>query len=539
MTTEMKKLPIGIQTFEKIREEGYLYVDKTKYLLELIENGAVYFLARPRRFGKSLTVSTFDALFSGKKELFKGLYAEEFMSRSDFKPSPVIRLDLSKVTTVNGIDVFQQSIEQGILEAAEKLQVPIQQNLSLGDSFRNLISETAKKYNSKVVILIDEYDKPSTDFIDDIVMANKIREILRSYYVQIKANDEYLRFAFMTGISKFTKFGVFSTLNNVQDISVVEKYGQICGITHEELLQYFPQHIEATAQKFQIPADELTQKIKNYYDGFCFDIGGKNRLYNPFSTLYFFQFQEFLNYWIESGTPSMLAKYMKERNLTVEQFRNYPYSKNDLFNSKEIENTSPENYLYQCGYLSIRPGTTNEYALDYPNTEVLNAMSELVSDNLLHKKNEHINNYKSQLLIALSTWNYELLVETFNTLLASIPYDDFYAAARQNVLVNGYKFPVQEWLYRSTILAFLRGCGIATVAEMHTNLGRADMVVTHKGNTFILELKVAYADENPSDKAEEALRQIREKNYAKPYPNATCIGLAIDDKKRQITEFRV
>ena len=213
MESKRLKLPAGLSTFEEIRTEGYIYVDKTHHLVNLIDTGKIYFLARPRRFGKSLTISTFEALFSGRKELFKGLYAEEFLNRPSFKPSPVIWLDLSQVvTTQQRIEKIENSLRQITIETAEQLGVKVPKKLSSGDTLRNLIINTTQKYNQKVVFLLDEYDKPYTDFVNDPVMASKVRNLLRGYYSQIKANDEHISFIFITGISKYTKMGVFSTL---------------------------------------------------------------------------------------------------------------------------------------------------------------------------------------------------------------------------------------------------------------------------------------------------------------------------------------
>jgi hypothetical protein len=296
MENKRLKLPIGIQTFEIIRTEGYVYVDKTKYLVDLIDTGKIYFLARPRRFGKSLTISTFDALFSGKKELFKGLYAEEFLNRPDFEPNPVIRLDMSKVATDCGIDAFKKSMKRIIIELADKLKVKLPQDLHEGDMLRNLIINTTTKYNRKAVILLDEYDKPYTDFVNDHCMAEKVRDVLRSFYVQIKANDEYIRFTFITGISKFAKFGVFSTLNSPLDISLMPKYAEICGYTETEIMQYFPDYLAETANRMQMTTEELIKTMRGYYNGFSFDDEAKARLYNPYSTLSFFAEQKFYNY---------------------------------------------------------------------------------------------------------------------------------------------------------------------------------------------------------------------------------------------------
>jgi hypothetical protein len=535
MENSRLKLPAGIQTFETIRTESYVYVDKTKYLVDLINSGKIYFLARPRRFGKSLTISTFDALFSGKKELFKGLYAEGFLNRPEFVPSPVIRLDMSGVTNDCGIDTMAESLKLQVLRKADSLDIEIATHHSVGDVFDELIAKAVKKYASKVVVLIDEYDKPFTDFIDDTDMAERVRTLLRSFYSRLKVNEEHIRFIFLTGISKFTKMGVFSTLNNLTDISLLEKYGNICGYSETEIIDCFPDYLDETANEHGITTEELVKKMKKYYNGFCFDTSGKNRLYNPFSTLQFFFSKQFFNFWVESGSMSMIAKYLKTQNLTVEQFRNFPVSVDFLTNSVEIDKAPPESFLYQTGYLTLRQGTSRDLSLDYPNTEVLNSMSSLISQNILYDNNDNFTYCSNDLLKGLMTLNCDKVISSFNRLLASIPYDDFTAAARQNISDNDYDFKPQEWLYRSTILAFLRGCGVVVFAEMHTNLGRADLVVSHKGKTWIIEIKVAYEGENPAKKAKEALRQIIDKNYAAPYPDAFCVGMAIDDTVRAIT----
>ena len=539
MENKRLKLPTGTQTFEIIRTDGYLYVDKTKYLIDLIDSGRVYFLSRPRRFGKSLTISTFEALFSGRKEFFKGLYAEEFLNREEFKPSPVIRLDMGGVETYYGIEGIKESIKSKTLLIADELEIEIEKNVSIGDILTNLIVKTAKKYNSKVVFLLDEYDKPYTDFVNDPDMANEVRKLLRGYYSQLKANEKYLSFIFITGISKFTKMGVFSTLNNIVDISLYEEYGNICGLSEEEIINYFPEYIDETAKKLRLSTDDLLKKMKYYYNGFCFDEGGQHRLYNPFSTLNFFFNKYFFNYWIESGTSSMFVEYLKTNKLSVEQFRNFPATDNFLYHSTEIEKAIPESFLFQTGYLSLRKNAEDKLVLDYPNTEVLNALSALVSEYIMENQPDDFTYCRNDFLIALERRMAELVISVFNRLLASIPFDDFNKAAQQSVLFNNYNFSVQEWLYRSNILSFLRGCGVVVIAEMHTNLGRPDIVVNYMKKTWVMELKVAYKGESVTDKVEEACKQITDNNYAKPYPDAICLAMVIDDEVRQITEYKV
>jgi len=342
MEKKKLKLPAGIQTFEEIRKDGYVYVDKTKYLVELINTGKIYFLARPRRFGKSLTVSTFDALFSGKKELFNGLYAEEFLNRPDFEPSPIIWLDMSKVITNRGLDGVENTIAKQVKDIATHLDVSLSDSNYPGSLFDDLIVNTYKKYQQKVVILVDEYDSPYVEFVDNSKMAKDVRDVLRNYYVQIKANEKYIRFVFITGISKFARFGVFSVLNNTTDISLMPAYAEMCGYTEEEIHQYFPDYLDETAKEMKITTSELIEKMRYYYNGFTFDREIRAKLYNPFSTLSFFQEKEFFNYWIDTGRSKMIADYLKHRNLTVEQFRNFPISNDFAKSPGDVDTTHPK-----------------------------------------------------------------------------------------------------------------------------------------------------------------------------------------------------
>ena len=352
----------------------------------------------------------------------------------------------------------------------------------------------------------------------------------------LKANDEYLRFVFITGISKFAKFGVFSTLNHPIDISLMPEYAEICGYTEEEITHYFPDYLHKTANEMHITVDDLIGKMRAYYNGFTFDRDAKTRLYNPFSTLSFFRENEFFNYWIDTGRSKMIADYMKDRNLTVEQFRRFPVSRDFAKSPGDVDTTSPEGFLYQSGYLTLREGVSGNYlSLDYPNTEVLNSMSSLLSQNIVTV--DAYNYFQGNLLAAVVSKDAEKFVTVINRLLTCIPYEDFAGAAQQSLELTGNKLSIQEWLYRSVIIAFLRGCGVVTFAEVQTNLGRSDILLSHQGHFWLIEIKIAAAGQNPQKKAEEAYRQIMDKNYAEPYPDAVCLGIAIDDTKRQITDW--
>jgi len=292
---------------------------------------------------------------------------------------------------------------------------------------------------------------------------------LRCFYAQIKANDEYIRFTFITGISKFAKFGVFSTLNTPLDISLMPEYAELCGYTEAEIIQYFPAYLEETAAYMQITTEELIRRMKAFYNGFSFDHTAQVRLYNPYSTISFFAEKEFLNYWINTGSSKVIREYLKNRHLTVEQFRDFPISMDFAESPGDMDTAPPHAFLYQGGYLTLRPGTTNQLSLDYPNTEVLNSMSKILTQNIITEN--AYDSFQTAVLVSLADRNVDKLVLVFNRLLASIPYDDYTQAIQQSMMFTDFKFPLQEWLYRTAILSLLHGCGVMVIAESHTNLG--------------------------------------------------------------------
>ena len=528
----MQKLPTGLQEFEYIRKTGLLYVDKTDMIYRILSEGKKqYFISRPRRFGKSLLCWTLDALFSGKRELFEGLA----IAKTDWKweSYPVIHLDMSKVDTAHGTSGLDKSMAGEMSYIAREFEIDLGGETLPGIMLEKILIDASQKYGKPVVVIVDEYDKPFLDFYNKPPMAQEVRDIMRSYYTRFKANEPHIRFLFLTGISKFTKAGVFSTLNNLNDLSLNEKYGALLGYTEKELVDYFGEYLDAGAKKLNMTVDELVDKMRDYYNGFCFD--GKSRVYCPFSILNFFDNYNFLNYWMESANPKIIADYLKERNLTVEQFRGLQVSQDFALRPGEIETAPPESFLYQAGYLTLREGVTDDYSLDYPNTEVLNSMSELVYKNMLHTGGDFVD-LRSPLLRALAGGDSSRLIDTLNRLLASIPYDDYTNAAKQAILLSDVEITTQEWLYRSTILAFFQGCGVLAFGEMHSNKGRSDLQIMHKGIPWVIEIKVARNDDCVA-KAREAMKQINDNQYADPYINAKKIAIAINDETRQIGEW--
>ena len=530
-------LPLGRQIFEEIRKENLLYVDKTQTIYELITGSGSkqFFMSRPRRFGKTLLCWTLRALFTGKKELFEGLA----ISKTDWKweSYPVIHLDMSKVSTSGGPAEFKTLLSRRTEDIALEYEIDLRGETDPGGMLDRIIAGVSKKYDKSAVVIVDEYDKPFLDFYNKYHLAQEVRGIMRDYYITLKSNEQNIKFLFMTGISKFSKMGVFSALNNLTDISLDEDFGTLLGYTENELVQYFSEHLETAAKKLKMQVFELIEKMRYHYNGFCFD--GINRVYCPYSVLSFLKSsrRKFSNYWMNTATPKILANYMKDRNLTVEQFRGLQVSEDFVDSPGEIETARPESFLYQSGYLTLREGIADDFSLDYPNAEVLDSMSKLVYNNIMRSGGgDNFWDISVPLLESLVNGNCDLLIKTINRLLASIPYDDYGRAAQQAIELSG--IPAQEWLYRSTILAFFRGCGVLVFGELHGNNGRADLLVSHKGKAWVIELKVAYNDDN-AEKVQEAMAQINEKQYADQFVNAKKVGIAIDDKSRQIKEWIV
>ncbi|MDR1621934.1 MAG: ATP-binding protein [Synergistaceae bacterium] len=537
--TKLPKLPIGIQTFDAIRTEGYLYVDKTRYLIDLIDSGKVYFLSRPRRFGKSLTISTFDALFSGKREFFKGLYAEEFFSRPDYKVHPVVKLDMSQVIT-DTIKAIRDSMTLLVKRNAERLAVSVS-DLALKNpstALGEMLESVSRKHGAPVAVLVDEYDKPVLDFVTQSEKAGEVRSILRNFYTQIKAEDASTRFVFVTGISKFSKMGIFSAMNNLEDISMDVAHSTMLGYTEEELLACFKEHIDSMSMERECGADELVAQIRDYYDGFSFD--GQHRVYNPFSTLNFFKKREFRNYWFESATPSFLAQYVKQHDLEVESFRGRQVAE-DFTSVTEIENASPESFLFQSGYLTARGRRGGNFVLDYPNMEVLSAVAKL----FLYGKFEFTEAGVSanNLERALEEGRVEELIEIYNSLLASLPYDIYEREERQYAeewSVKNHAPYRAESFYHALLFALLWSSRIRTNAESHSHWGRSDIEAEKNGYRYVIEMKVANGPKATAKAADDAMKQIRAKGYADKYgTDVVLIALAIDRTQRRIGAFRI
>jgi DNA-binding Lrp family transcriptional regulator len=445
---------------------------------------------------------------------------------------------MSKVITDEGLKRIKETLGDLAVHKADDLGVEVPRNKAPGVILERLIALLAQKTGQRVAVLIDEYDQPLHPFIRHPAKMEKVRLALRGYYSQIKASDEHISFIFITGVSKFSRMSILSSFNNLSDISINPDYGALCGFTHEELRRNFGPRIAAAAETLNMGQEELLERMRSYYDGFCFD--GKTMVYNPFSTLQFLRDREFDNFWFETGPPELLAQYMRGRRLTVEQFRGVEINRSFARNPGELDKTKPEGFLYQLGYLSLRPGKrSGKFTLDYPNKEVYEAVSQLWVQDFFSSV-EEADTAIDALRSAFASGEAGAVIKQFNAFLARHLYDDHAAASRQQSKdpVPGVNF--QEWFYRSALLSLLMVAGLDPSGEVHGIKGRTDLVVKTAGKVWVLEFKVFREAGADQETAEAAIAQIREKGYARRYgEDAIAVGIAINDTERAITAWRV
>ncbi|MEM7181567.1 MAG: AAA family ATPase [Spirochaetota bacterium] len=482
----MQPLSIGIQTFRQMIEGDYLYIDKTRNIYDLIKypKGA-YFLSRPRRFGKSLLISTLDEIFRGNKELFQGLW----MHNTEFawKQYPVLRFDFSqqKATTPEAlIEFLQNQIDQ----VAESYSIHLSKS-HYYERFRELIFKLGEKEN--VVILIDEYDKPIIDHIDNTEMAVKMREVMKGFFTVLKGNDEYIRFLLLTGVSKFSRAGVFSNLNHLEDITLNDDFSALVGITEEELIHCFAEYIQQLQKKEKLSTDVMIAKIRHWYNGYLFSPEG-TLVYNPFSTLLLFKSKRFQHHWFETGTPSFLVDLILQKQYDV---MDIPIRVSELsFSSYEVDDLGLIALLQQTGYLTIKSYNPERmlYELDYPNYEVKMAFLTYLTKKL-HKR-EYSDSILFDIIDSLNDKDIESCIKHIQKVFLSIDYD----------LHLSY-----EKYYQTIFYLVFTLIGMRIQAEVKTNQGRIDAVIVDK-HIYIFEFKLGGSKE-------EALQQIKDKKYYEKY----------------------
>jgi hypothetical protein len=542
MDPVLPRLGIGVQEFEEVRRKGMVYVDKTGHFPGLELMGKTVFLARPRRFGKSLTVSDLAAFYSGRTELFEGLSAHGHMVSGSFEPKPVIRFDMSSVSGSKTVDILEGKIRDRLTENAESLGV----GCKGGDSaaaFYNLLRNTNKKYTRRAVVLIDEYDAPNNMIVQkkkesrNEALLNDTREIMSTFYTQIKSASEHVDFTFITGVTKFSRTGVFTQLNNVTDISLEEDFAAIAGFTQEEIESYFQPHLASVADKLGITYEELLSSVREYYDGFSFD--GTTRLYNPFSFVQFLKIGKFDNFWMGSGSSSVVRNILLENIADPDVYSGIEIPRSFAKDPGEIDSTPPEGFLYQAGYLSLRK-VPDGFLLDYPNTEVRASFYQLFIDNLLVSSastGKTIKALRKALFAGIATEVVECVYRYF----ASICYDDITAVERgaaggkaSESFAESVLKRLREHFYRAVLKASLQGAGMDVLAETHASLGRSDLVVRQATRAFVFEMKVAENSAAARAEAEGGVRQMLERAYGDSYRDPILISLAVDMERRNI-----
>lgn len=511
------KYPVGIQTFSEIREKNYKYVDKTKFIYDLASSGKYYFLSRPRRFGKSLLLSTIEALYLGKRELFEGLYI--FDKNWDWLEHPVFHLALNyqdydsveKLDEVLHYHLRLWERQYGVAEGGDGMSPSIR--------FAALISNAYEKTGQQVAILIDEYDQPLLHNIEHKrrELQDKIRSRLQAFYSVLKASDKYICFGILTGVTKFSKVSVFSGLNNLKDISLDSKFNAICGISESELAEQFQPGIKNLAEALVVTPEEVAGELKKEYDGYRFAETGEG-IYNPFSLLNAFDNDKIRHYWFASGNPSFLNKVIKDREWDLSNLNGSTRSEQSL-NGSNVYLTDPVPLMYQSGYLTIKgyEKRFNQYVLGFPNEEVTQGFAEGFLKYISHEEDPQsfIKNFTRY----VERGDAEGFMSALQSFLADFPYDQ----------IRDLELHWQNIMY---LIMKLMGFYVQT--EYKTSDGRIDMVVKTDKYIYVVEFKL-----RSTSKA--AMQQIRDKEYALPFMSdgreVILIGAAFSSKTRRLKKW--
>ena len=510
------KYPIGIQDFGDLRRKGFAYVDKTRFVYELADTGKYYFLGRPRRFGKSLLVTTMEAYFLGKKELFKGLAIEQL--EKDWTVHPVLHLDLN-TGKYDSLDALRAQLNRH-LERWEALYGDKYKTRTPDERFFQIIKLACDKTGQQVVILIDEYDKPLLQNFDNPRLQDELRAELKAFYSVLKTQDKYIRFAFLTGVTKFGKVSVFSDLNNLEDISMSRRYAEICGITEAEMHQYFESSLHELADANDMTYEEVCVELKQRYDGYHFEYNTAG-VYNPFSLLNTLKEKAFKDYWIETGTPTFLVQLLQDCRYDLTRLQDNEVESSVLVSVDSIR-TNPLPLIYQSGYLTIR-GYDKEfrtYRLGFPNKEVESGfISFLLPYYMQEEKRSEFSVW--EFVREVRRGETESFMERLQALFASMNYQ-----------IMG---EMEKYFHNSLFLIF-KMMGLYTEVEYVSAKGRADIVVKTQDYIYIIECKL-------DDTVAAALQQIEDKGYAAPFAKDPRklfrIGISFSSEERGMTEWKI
>ena len=508
----MKKLPIGIQNIREILEEGYVYVDKTSFAHQLIKTGKHYFMSRPRRFGKSLFLDTLKEIFKGNKELFK--HCIIYQSDYDWQAYPVIHLDFYKTDHRSAL-AFEESLKRSLKEIAETHHLTIT-TPTVQEGLAHLVKQLYNKHQQPVVILIDEYDNPIIENLENPTTAQEIRDLLKKFYGMLKSTDEYLKFTFTAGITKFSKVSLFSGPNNLDDISMDDTYATMMGYTEAELEEVFAAHVQAIAHEQDSTAKEVFSAIKYWYNGYRFSEAA-SYVYNPFSTLKFIRTKRVESHWYASGTPSFLIEQIEKYPKDLVPLNGTTVTKSKLSDVSSVEHIDLTALMYQTGYLTIKGYRNNRYQLGFPNEEVRMAFIESLVNHFSTINRE----IADRCYDILENQQPALFFEQVKTIMASFPYNLFSRA--------------QEQTYHGMLLGIISGMGIEVVAEKATNLGRIDIVLELPNTFYVMELKL-------DSSAEVALAQVHEKRYYEAFlrqgKEVALIGINFSSEERNVADWQ-
>jgi hypothetical protein len=514
-----RRLPIGIQDFPKIREEGFLYVDKTAIIHRLINNsGGAFFLSRPRRFGKSLLCTTLGAIFGGRRNIFQGLAIDSL--DWEWKKHPIIRLDLNPGNYLNGTKVLTSALNNMLYNFANDYGIRLRGKF-VPDQFSNLIKDLHNKEDEKVVIIVDEYDKPLLSTIDNNELHIAMRNELKSFYGVLKSSDEYLKFVFLTGVTKFSHISIFSDLNHLSDITLDSRYAEICGLTQEEVEHNFGPEIDGILEDAGKTREEYLGELRRFYNGYRFSEKPLS-VYNPFGLLnHFDKNGKFLPYWYETGTPTFLVKLIINQKLNILDLNNMQVDYED-FRKYDIENMRAEPLLYQSGYLTIKDydGELNQFTIDYPNEEVRSSFSRSLLEQYLQPSGSAIRALSTRLPAALINGDIDDSMNMLKSFLASIPYDII---------------KEKENYYETAIHLIFSMLGLNCRSEVRIASGRIDTLVETKRFVYCFEFKL-------NGTVEEARAQIDTKEYLLSWEGSGKklfkVGVNIDHEKRNIGEWK-
>ena len=511
----MNRYPLGIQTFEKIREEDLYYVDKTDLIYRIVKGSQNNFLSRPRRFGKSLLVTTMQAYFEGKKDLFKGLAIEKL--EKDWVKYPVIHLDLSRGKYYE-IEVVHSTLNSVLRSYEERLGMTVAEDTTYGTRLDNIIQTAAAKTGQKVVVLIDEYDAPMLDSNSKPELQAQIRNIMRDFFSPLKADEGLLRFVFLTGITKFSQLSIFSELNNIKNYSLDDEFGAVCGFTQEEILNNFPEGIDELAKANDLTTEQAIAKMKEQYDGYRFTPHCPN-IYNPYSVLNALHDRKFSNYWFATGTPTFLLELLIKNDIEMPQLEGIVATE-DQFDSPTDNIGNPIPVLYQSGYLTIKNYDQGIYTLGYPNEEVRMGLNRSMLNYIAPQYGLKRTAFAFQFRAAMRKDDIDTAMEELQSFLAGFPYDIHHN---------------REDYFQAILFTIFLTLGFTIDAEVKTARGRIDLLISTKTSIFVMELKI-------NQSAEKALEQIDAKDYTLSYKHdgrrIFKVGINFSTEKRTVDAWK-